>query len=302
MRILIIGSNGQLGWELGKRGKRQGLDIVSVDLPEFDITNPYAVNKMVRQDETDLVINAAAYTAVDQAESEQELAYAINRDGPANLSTSCAKVGIPLIHISTDYVFDGKKKGPYCETDPVSPVSVYGKSKAAGEAEIRKILSNHIIIRTAWLYGVHGRNFVKTMLQIGREKELLRVVAYQYGCPTYAADLAEAILVIANYLRKGHQIAWGTYHYCGEGVTSWHGFAEAIFKFAKQYDSFAVQKIEPISTKEYPTPAKRPANSVLDCSLITKHFGIHPWPWQESLSKMINKMLSTIEIKQSKNI
>lgn len=292
MKLLIIGSNGQLGWELCKRGGKRGFDIIALDLPEFDINDASAVKKEVSQADASIIINAAAYTAVDKAESEPELAFAVNCNGPAHLASSCAKAGIPLIHISTDYVFDGNKKGPYLETDPVSPIGVYGKSKVDGEIEVRGHLKEHIILRTAWLYGIYGNNFVKTMLRLGKEKEMLRVVADQYGCPTYAADLADAILKIASQINEGRDIAWGTYHYCGKGVTTWHGFTEAIFNEAKKHDSFKVKKVVPISTKEYPTPAKRPANSALDCSLITKHFGISPKPWAESLARMIKLVVS----------
>ena len=267
MKVLVIGANGQLGWELCRRGEKQSFDIVSLDLPEFDITEPSAVKKAVSQTGISLVINAAAYTAVDKAESEPELAFAVNRDGPAYLASYCTEVGIPLIHISTDYVFDGNKKGPYFETEPISPLGVYGQSKAAGETEVKGHLKEHIILRTAWLYGINGHNFVKTMLRLGREKEVLRVVADQYGCPTYAADLAEAILEIATQIGEQRDIIWGTYHYCGKGVTSWHGFAQAIFDLAKKYNSFMVKKVVHITTAEYQTQAKRPANSVLDCSL-----------------------------------
>jgi len=292
MKVLAVGSNGQLGRELCRRAEKQGFDMVAVDLPEFDIIDPSAVKKGVNQAGISLVINAAAYTAVDQAESEPELAFAVNRDGPASLASCCGEVGIPLIHISTDYVFDGRKKGPYFETDPVSPLGVYGRSKAAGERKVRDHLQDHVILRTAWLYGIDGQNFVKTMLRLGKEKEVLRVVADQYGCPTYAADLAEAILEIAAQIGEGGDIAWGTYHYCGKGVTTWHGFAEAIFDLAKEHDSLKVKKVVPITTDEYPTPAKRPANSVLDCSLIKKRFSISPRPWREGLTKMINRLLS----------
>ena len=292
MKVLVIGANGQLGWELCRMGEKQGFDIVSIDLPEFNITDPSAVNNEVSQAGISLVINAAAYTAVDQAESEPELAFAVNRDGPAHLASSCTEIGIPLIHISTDYVFDGRKKGPYFETDPVSPLGVYGKSKAAGERKVRDHLQEHIILRTAWLYGIYGHNFVKTILRLGREKEVLRVVADQYGCPTYAADLAEAILEIAAQIGEQRDIIWGTYHYCGKGVTTWHGFAEKIFDLAREHCSLVVKEVVPTTTAEYPTPAKRPFNSVLDCSLITKHFGISSKPWPESLAKMIDRLLS----------
>jgi len=289
VKILIIGSNGQLGWELCQRGKPHGFNIIPLDIPEFDITDPAAVKKVVNQPGVSLVINAAAYTAVDKAESEPKKAFAINCDGPADLAASCNEAGIPLVHISTDYVFDGTQEAPYLETDPLSPLGVYGKSKAEGETIVRSLLTDHIIIRTAWLYGIHGNNFVKTMLSLGKEKETLRVVADQYGCPTSAADLAEAILTIAGQIKERPDIPWGTYHYCGKGKTTWHGFAEKIFELAKQYNLFSIKKVIPVTTAEYPTPAKRPLNSVMDCSMLTKKFGISPAPWQESLATMLSQ-------------
>ena len=289
MKLLVIGANGQLGWEVCGRGEKKSFDIVPLDLPDFDITEPSEVKKAVGQAGVSLVINASAYTAVDTAESEPEVAFAVNRDGAAYLAVSCAEVGIPLIHISTDYVFDGSKKGPYLETEPVSPLGIYGQSKAAGETEIRDKLKEHIIIRTAWLYGLHGNNFVKTMLRLGKEKEILSVVADQYGCPTYAADLADAILTIATQISEQRDITWGTYHYCGKGVTSWHGFAQEIFYLANHHDRFQVKEVMPITTSEYPTPAKRPVNSGMDCSLLTKNFGISLRPWQESLADMVHR-------------
>jgi len=290
MKLLVIGSNGQLGWELDRQGRAFSVEMVSLDLPKVDITDPQDISAAVMAVKPDLVINASACTAVDKAETEQELAFAINRDGPGYLAASCAEAGIPLIHISTDYVFDGAKKEPYLETDPISPLGVYGKSKAEGEAKVRHHLKEYIIIRTAWLYGINGNNFVKAMLRLGKEKEILRVVADQYGCPTCAADFAEAILTIAKQINERHDIAWGTYHFCGAGETTWHGFAEKIFELARQYDSFAVKKVIPVTTAEYPTPARRPFNSVMNCSMLTKEFGIVPPPWSESLSLMVKNL------------
>ena len=290
VHIAIIGSNGQLGWELVRRGQRGGLSILALDYPEIDISDPAAIDSRIDFSKIDLIINAAAYTAVDRAESEPEVAFAVNRDGPANLAKRCRECGIPLIHVSTDYVFDGTKQGAYVEEDPVVPLGVYGKSKAAGEADVRKMLPAHFILRTAWLCGVHGHNFVKTMLKLGRTKGSLRVVSDQFGCPTIAADLAEAILELVRQAEKKHSMKWGTYHYCGAGKTSWHGFATAIFEMARQHEKFAVKEIVPISTAEYPTPVKRPANSVLDCSKIESHFGIRPRPWKEGLAEMIRRL------------
>jgi dTDP-4-dehydrorhamnose reductase len=292
MKVLVTGANGQVGWELSRRGARKGSDILELDRAALDITDQSAVKRMVGRSGAALAVNGAAYTAVDQAESESEQAFAANRDGSANLASACAEAGIPLIHISTDFVFDGEKKGPYLETDQVSPLSVYGKSKAAGEVAVRERLREHIILRTSWVYGVHGRNFVKTMLRLGREKDVIQVVADQYGCPTYAADLADTILKIAAQMRENRKIAWGTYHYCGKGVTSWYGLAKEVLSLAKRYTSLRVKTIEAISTADYPTPAKRPLNSALDCSLVEKTFDIHPKPWRESLAHMIKMMFS----------
>jgi dTDP-4-dehydrorhamnose reductase len=290
MKIFIIGSNGQLGGELVRQGEARGLKLLALDYPEIDITDQASVDACLGSTPIDLIVNAAAYTAVDRAESEPEAAFSVNCDGPANLAEKCRDRGISLIHVSTDYVFDGSKLGAYVEEDPVAPLGIYGASKAAGEEKVRERLSEHIIVRTAWLCGVHGRNFVKTILKLGREKKILRVVSDQFGCPTFAADLAEAILEVVKRAEMDESVKWGTYHYCGAGKTSWHGFAETIFEIAGQYETFAVKEVLQISTAEYPTPVKRPANSVLDCSKIEKHFGIRPRPWRESLAEMIRQL------------
>jgi dTDP-4-dehydrorhamnose reductase len=291
MRILVTGANGQVGWELANRSGQKSCEVLALDRSKLDITDPVSVDREVNRSGVSLVVNAAGYTAVDQAESEPELAFAVNRDGPAYLASACEKAGIPLVHISTDYVFDGQKQGSYLEIDPVSPLSVYGKSKAAGEIAVREHLPEHLILRTSWVYGIRGHNFVKTMLRLGREREVIQVVTDQYGCPTYAADLAETILRIAAHVQEGRQVHWGTYHYCGQGVTSWHGFAEAIFSLARKYVTLKVRQIEAVTTAEYPAAAPRPANSVLDCSLFRSHFGVVPKPWNESLASMLHQIL-----------
>ena len=292
MRMLVTGANGQVGWELSNRGAKRGLEILALDRSALDITDPVSVSREVNRPGVSLVVNAAGYTAVDEAESEPELAFAVNRDGPGHLASACAETGIPLIHISTDFVFNGQKHDPYLETDQTSPLNVYGQSKVAGEVVVGERLREHIILRTSWVYGAHGHNFVNTMLRLGQEKEVVRVVDDQHGCPTNAVDIAEAILTIAGQIMKGRGINWGTYHYCGKGVTSWHGFTEAIFALAAQYTSLKVKRVEPISTAEYPTPAKRPANSVLDCSLLEKEFDIRSRPWSESLAQMLAVLFS----------
>jgi dTDP-4-dehydrorhamnose reductase len=268
------------------------MTLTGVDIEDLDIADGGAVSNKIRQVRPSIVINAAAYTAVDQAEIDAAAALAVNRDGPANLARACADKQIPLIHISTDYVYSGTKKGAYVEEDPVAPAGVYAKSKAAGDREVAAGLKEHIILRTAWLYSVYGHNFVKTMLRLGHEKESLRVVDDQYGCPTNAADLAEAILLISGQLRDKGRLPWGTYHYCGKGVTSWFGFAKKIFEISTKYDSFGFKTLQPVATREYPTPAPRPANSVLDCSKIDHAFGVVLCPWEESLAGMLARLYS----------
>ena len=291
MKLLIIGSKGQLGSELVRECKRNDFSFLALDLPEFNITDPSQVKKTLADFKPSIVINASAYTNVDMAETEPEIAYTVNSDGPANLAVSCDKNRIPIIHISTDYVFDGSKGQPYAESDPVSPLGIYGKSKEKGESKLRSILKQHIILRTSWLYSAYGNNFVKTMLKLGKEKEIIKVVSDQYGCPTCAADLAEAVVDISKQITQNFKIAWGTYHYCGLGITTWHEFAKAIFEIASQYQNYKVSSVEAITTAQYPTKTKRPAFSALDCGLFKKHFGINIKPWQESLEKTIERIL-----------
>ena len=230
----------------------------------------------------DLVINAAAYTAVDKAESEPELAFAVNRDGPAALAEACQAIGAPLIHVSTDYVFDGSKRGAYVEEDPVNPASVYGASKEAGESAIRARLPAHVIIRSSWIYAPMGQNFVRTMLRLGRERPELRVVDDQTGSPTAAEELARAVQGAAGALLAGGR-DYGTFHFAGSGSTSWFGLAEAIFELAEG----PRPRLIPIPTSGYPTPARRPANSVLDSSKFARLYGVTARPWRDSLARCL---------------
>jgi dTDP-4-dehydrorhamnose reductase len=293
MNILITGAKGQVGLELTEQGRRTPFDLRPTDIDELDITDRTEVCAVIDRQRIDLVINAAAYTAVDRAETEPDLAWHINCEGPAVLAASCADAAIPLIHISTDYVYDGQKTSPYRENDPVSPLGVYGRSKAAGDLKIQQCLDRHIILRTAWVYSAHGQNFLKTMLRLGREREVLKVVNDQTGCPTSAADLAGAILTIARQLDSGRTPAWGIYHYCGAGRTTWYEFARAIFELAAPYERLAVRAVEPIPTSDFPTAAARPAFSVLDCAKIRDRFGIAPRPWKESLARVIAQIYAT---------
>ncbi len=284
LRLLLTGANGQLGREILEAGARPGsnLTIVPLTRSDLDITDPEAVRHALARQNPDILVNAAAHTDVDRAESEPGLAFAVNRDGAENLAAACSQANVPLIHVSTDYVFDGRGTRPYREEDPVSPLNAYGRSKAEGEDRIRARHPEHVILRTSWLYATHGRNFLTTMLRLGRERESLSVVNDQSGCPTWAGDLAGAILHIAAALFRTPS-PWGTYHCSNRGETTWYGFAESIFELAPQDQGLRVQEIHPIPTEDYPTPAERPRSSVLDCARIHRTFGISLPPWRESL-------------------
>jgi dTDP-4-dehydrorhamnose reductase len=285
MKVLVLGSGGQVGHELCRLAWPAGYGIATFDRDEVDIAEREAVFAAVARECPDIVINAAAYTAVDRAESEPEIAWATNCTGAANLAAACHHAAIPLIHLSTDYVFDGGKAGPYGEDDPVAPLGVYGRSKEAGDRAVRGALAQHVILRTAWLYSAHGHNFVRTMLRLADERPSLRVVADQIGSPTSAADIAAAIAAVVEQLNAGTK-SWGTYHFAGRGAVSWHGFAEAIFALAAPWRG-PPPLVEAITTADYPTAARRPANSVLDCRRIGEAFGIVPRPWREALAEVI---------------
>ena len=289
MRIIVIGAQGQVGWELTRRAVALGHDVLAWDLAELDITDAAAVDRELAASGGDVAINAAAYTAVDRAEQEPALAFAVNRDGPAHLAAACARSNIPLLHISTDYVYDGAKIDPYVEDDPPTPLGVYGESKLAGDEAVGRLLPRHLILRVSWVFGIHGHNFVKTILRLAREREELRVVADQYGCPTFAGDIADTLLDLAGRIAEiDARDAWGVYHYCGEPVTTWHGFASAIVELARARESLPVKTVTTIPTTDYPTPAARPVNSVLDCTKLAARFGIRPRPWQAGLEALLS--------------
>ena len=292
MKVVITGANGQLGRELAHQGQSADFEVVPFDHQQLDITDKNSIKQIFGSISPALVINAAAYTQVDRAEDDSDLAYAVNSNGPSYLAHYCAANRAALIHISTDYVFDGTQNRPYRESDPIAPLGIYGQSKANGEAAIRATLANHIIVRTSWLYGVYGHNFVKTILKLAAEKKSFKVVADQLGSPTSATDLAGAVLMIAKKISILNELEWGTYHYCGAGVTSWHGLAKKIIELAAPKTSLKTQQVEAISTAEWPTPAQRPPYSVLDCSRLRHKFGIDPPPWQQSLKRTIDRILS----------
>jgi dTDP-4-dehydrorhamnose reductase len=296
MNVLVTGANGQLGNELTRQGGDFHCEIFPYDLPELDITDPTLIEAALSETRPDLIINAAAYTLVDQAEDDPDSAFSVNRDGPACLARACGDLKIPMIHISTDYVFSGENSVPYLEQDPVSPMGVYARSKAEGEARVRASLKNHIIVRTSWLYGVYGHNFVKTMLRLGKEKKKLSVVADQYGCPTSAADLAEALLRMAAQVKSKDRNIWGTYHFCNAGIVNWCEFAKEIFHIAERSGQSPVPKVEPITTDQYPVKAKRPPYSALSCNRIKENFNISQRPWDKSLAVAIERIFSDGDI------
>ncbi len=294
MKILVTGSKGQLGGELVLQAKNYSLEAIPYDLPEIDITSEQSINEVFYQDEFSLLINAAAYTQVDKAESEEDIVYAVNGKAPGLLAKKCFEKNIPVIHISTDFVFNGESDFPYMPDDKVDPLSVYGKSKAMGEDEARRNNPEHIIVRTAWLYGISGNNFVKTMLRLGRERDSLGVVGDQKGSPTLAEDLAEAILITADGIVNRGVKAWGTYHYTGAGVTTWHGFASAVFARGQKYFDFSSLEVKSLTTQEYPTPATRPKYSVLDCESYEKKFNVSIKPWEERLDYSLPLIVKNI--------
>jgi dTDP-4-dehydrorhamnose reductase len=286
--VLVTGGTGQLATALAAAG------VPRIGRPEFDFDRPETIEAALRAAAPRLLVNAAAYTAVDAAENDADAAYRANRDGPAILARLCAEADIPLIHVSTDYVFDGTKPAPYVETDPVAPQGIYGASKLAGEQAVLATTPKAIILRTAWVYAATGKNFVRTMLTLGRTRERLTVVSDQQGCPTTAADLADAILgVIGRLDATGWQPHYrGIFHAAGSGATTWHGLAVATFEEAARHGS-RVPLVEPILTADWPTPAKRPANSRLDCSRLEQVFGIRLPHWRESLTRTVDTIFAT---------
>ena len=289
MKILVFGASGQIGREVCRAAWPPRYAILPLDRKAVDITKSAAVSAMLARETPDLVINLAAYTAVDRAESDPEVAWAANCAGAAHIAGACDESATPLVHLSTDYVFDGRKTGPYREEDAVGPLGVYGRSKEAGERAVRAAVAQHMILRTAWVFGAYGANFVKTMLRLAAERPVLRVVADQRGCPTAAADIAAALMVIAAHIERG-EAKWGTYHFVGAGAASWHSFAQAIFDQAAPQLA-ACPQVEPITTEQYPTPARRPMNSVLDCRKIEEVFGISSPPWRTALATVIRELL-----------
>lgn len=281
MKILVCGCHGQVALALQEALRGLG-DVQRLGRDGFDMARPGQLRAVLRQMAPDLIINAAAYTAVDQAESETQMAHAINAEAPRILAEEAARLGAPLIHYSTDYVFDGSKPAPYSEDDAPNPLSVYGRSKLAGEQAITAVAGEHLILRTSWVYSLHGRNFLLTMQRLLQERPQLKVVNDQIGAPTWAGTLAASTRALIERWRNGQAGAWGTYHLTAQGETSWFGFAQAIADQLKAQGRPCAELL-PIPSSEYPTPARRPLNSRLDCSRLAREWHVSQPHWHDAL-------------------
>jgi dTDP-4-dehydrorhamnose reductase len=289
--ILLFGADGQFGREMADQAKRAGVHVVAVGRLQADITDRRAVVGAIQKARSLLVINAAAYTNVDRAEIEPEAAFRVNATGAGLVAEACADAGLPLVHISTDYVFDGRKRSAYREDDLVAPINVYGRSKEEGEQAVRQLNPKHFILRTAWLYGVYGQNFLKTMLRLAAERDELGVVSDQRGSPTSTVDLAKAILHIIPKLGSA---SWGTYHFVGGGETTWHSFAAHIVEAQARFTGRR-PRVKAIATADFPTKAKRPQNSVLDSSRFAATFGFSAEPWGDATDRTISDLFVGVQ-------
>jgi dTDP-4-dehydrorhamnose reductase len=291
MKVLVVGASGQVATCLGKRGfGHQQFELTCLGRPTLDLAHPHALHETVSAYQPDILVNAAAYTDVERAEDEPDAAFAVNSAGVSTLAKTAKTLHIPLIHISTDYVYAGDKQTPYLETDTVGPINVYGRSKLEGERAIQTELDNYVILRTSWVYSPFGKNFLKTMVSLFETRDQLSIVADQTGSPTSAGDIAQAILDVCAARAKGNQNS-GIYHLAGTGVTTWHGFATAIKDLTKQANGRDVL-INQISSADYATKAKRPLNSTLDTSKIYKDFGIQLPLWQKSLAQCHQQLMA----------
>src|SRR5262245_12235233 len=289
MRFLLLGGTGQVGEEVRALPFSKDVEVVAPSRTALDLTDPYAIARIIAAERWSAVINAAGYTDVDRAEREEPVAFAVNAKAPGLLAIETSRRDIPLIHISTDYVFDGRKGTPYVEEDEPAPINAYGRSKLAGEHAVRTGNRRHVILRTSWVYSPYRKNFVRTILQLAAERDRLTIVADQRGCPTAARDIAQACLDIAvRCASELDRTPYGTYHFAGAGGATWFEFASVIVDLAADRLGRKPQ-VAPIRTVDYPTPALRPTDSRLDCAAIARTFGIMPQPWRESLADTIDR-------------
>lgn len=302
MRVLVVGRQGQLATELRARLPAAGHEAVALQPPALDLTRPASIAAALAEVRPEAVINAAAYTAVDRAEDEAETAFAVNAAGPGLLGEAAAQAGgIPVLHLSTDYVFDGTKGAPYTEDDPPSPLGVYGPTKLEGERRLHAANPRSLTLRTAWVCSPHGANFVKTMLRLGAEREEVRVVADQHGGPTFADDLADAVIALLPRLAAAPagDPAFGVFHFTGQPHTTWHGFAAAIFAGAAARGR-RVPRLVPITTAEYPTRARRPADGRLDCGRARAVLGLAAPDWRAGLERCLDALIGPMQGRQTR--
>jgi dTDP-4-dehydrorhamnose reductase len=293
MRLLIAGWQGQIARGLVEAAPASpDVKACAVGRAALDICEARSIERALSQIEPSIVINSAAYTAVDKAETDEQRAFALNRDGAKMLAEAAARRGIPIIHISSDYVYDGRKGEPYIEDDPPHPMTVYGRSKLEGEAAVRQANPKHVVLRTSWVFSPAGRNFVKTMLTQAGEQARVRVVEDQRGSPTYAPHLVRAILELARQLsaHKGSDGPWGVYHAAGTGTTTWLGLAEEVFRRSAAIGG-PTAAVDPIGSADYPTPAARPANSQLDCTKLERTFGLRLPAWQDGVGECVERLV-----------
>ena len=290
--LLITGADGQVGRELLALCHARGLEATGTDVSTLDVTDSQAAMSAVGDLFPDAVVNAAAYTAVDRAEADPETATAVNRDGAANIARACAQFGVPLVHVSTDYVFDGLKGAVYTAADAVSPLGVYGRTKAEGEAAVAHALAEHVVIRTAWVFSAHGHNFARTMLRLARERETVGVVADQWGGPTAAAAVAEACLVAAQK-SVSSEPAFGLFQFAGAPAASWFDFATEIVRVGAALDPSVTGRIVPIETSAYPTPAARPARVEMDTAPFSAAFGLPAPDWRADLVPVVERLVES---------
>ena len=293
MNILILGGSGQVGTELRRHAWPSRIMVHAPSRQALDVTNETAIDEVLAERDWAVVLNVAAYTSVDRAETEVAEAWRLNGLAPALLASATRRRGVPLVHVSTDYVFDGNAERPYVETDPVAPLAVYGASKEGGEQAVRTANPRHAIVRTAWVVSAHRANFVKTILRLAEERDMLRVVDDQLGCPTAAKDLAAVLATVALRLARDPAAPTGTYHAVNAGEISWCGFAREIIKQAVARGACCVP-VEAVPTQDFPTPARRPANSRLSTAKLQRDFGIRLQPWADGLSDILDELIGPI--------
>lgn len=295
MHIVTVGASGQVARALVEYGSKNAVQVTAMGRPNVDLTKPNTMHSVLRAASADIIVNAGAYTAVDDAEQNQEIAYNVNARGPAFLARCARDLDVPLVHLSTDYVFDGEKDEPYTEEDSISPLGQYGKTKAAGELGVLETTSDHVILRTAWIFSPYGRNFVTNMLRLAQEQHSIPVVCDQYGSPTYALDLAAGIIAISRNLINSRSDATlrGVFHIAGHGYASWAEVATTIFNYSRSHNGPAAE-VMPIPMAEYAALAPRPRNSRLDCTKVARIHGITLPPWNSALQICVSRLLTAV--------